>query len=98
MKELECLIKERFEYLERHGPVTVSEFASRMWISKSAARVWLSRMTNYKRPDGTKRAYLVYDPPTVKSKRRRGQRVRVEGTYRVNPKVWWGEMYYAGNG
>jgi hypothetical protein len=98
MKVIECLIKERFEWLEKHGPATVSEFASRMWISKDAARVWLSRMTAYKRPGGFVKAYLIYDPPIVKSKRKHGVRTRNEGTYRINPTVWWGEMFYAGNG
>jgi hypothetical protein len=95
MKEMKCLLVERFQILEKRGPMTATEFARRMWITQDAARVWLSRMTNYKRPDGPNKAYLVYDPPHKKTVRVRGKRVRLEGTYRINPdpKCDWTELY-----
>lgn len=95
MKEMKVLLVERFQILEKRGAMTASDFAKRMWISKDAARTWLSRMTNYKRPDGTRKAYLIYEPPTVKTRRVRGKRVPNEGTYRINPdpKCEWTELY-----
>lgn len=92
---LESLVRERFELLEKR-PMTVSEFARRVWISKRAAAVWLSRMTNHKRPDGKIRHYLVYEAPQgPRTTREHGERVRVEGTYKVAPGCdWWGEMFF----
>jgi hypothetical protein len=95
MREMKCLLVERFQILEKRGPMTASEFARRVWISRDAARTWLSRMTNYKRPDGSHKAYLIYDPPTKKTTRVRGKRIPNEGTYRINPdpKCEWAELY-----
>ena len=93
MEGMENLLVERFEILEKNGPMTPTQLAMRMWISKDTARTWLSRMTNYKHPDGKTRQYLIYDPPKEKSHRRRGKRYRNEGTYRINPECEWTELH-----
>ena len=80
--------------MELAGPMTVTEFASKFGISKETARVWLSRMTRFKGPGGNVTAYLIYESPEQKSRRiSPGRKVRNEGTYRINPKAEWHELY-----
>jgi hypothetical protein len=82
-----------FEYIEKKGNagVTSREVAQRAWISPRYARTWLSRFTNYRRPDGTVKHYLIYNPPPPGSIR--GGKRAAHGTYTIGPD-WWGEMCF----
>lgn len=85
--------RELFEYIEKKGKagVTSREIHQRLWIDRRYAARLLSQYTNFKRPDGTVKRFLIYNPPPTGSIR--GGKNAVLGTYTIGPD-WWGETYF----